>query len=173
MSKKKTWDTVREFLGFPDGIEDDEELKFEESGITEVEINRGNTIQNEIDSGSAQHISHTGFKQKQVSSLESEISNGSNCQTIFLDPKAFSDCRKIVDYIRADKMVTLNLEYLDEDTAIRLMNFLSGAMTVKESNYLVISKKVYTIVPKSMKVYYEDKKIMNPRIFKDFGKEER
>ncbi|MGY0393803.1 cell division protein SepF [Fusobacterium sp.] len=173
MSKKKLFDNVKEFFGFPDGIEEDEELRFEDSGITEVEINKGSTVQNEVESTPAPHIPHTGFKQKQTSSLENEISSGSNCQTIFLDPKAFSDCRKIVDYIRADKMVTLNLEYLDEDTAIRLMNFLSGAMTVKESNYLVISKKVYTIVPKSMKVYYEDKKTMNPRIFKDFGKEER
>ncbi len=172
MSKKKTWESLKEFLGFPDGVETEEELEFEESGITEVEVNRGN-VEQEKETVTTSHVSHTPFKQKQTSSLENEISSGSNCQTIFLDPKTFSDCRKIVDYIRADKMVTLNLEYLDEDTAIRLMNFLSGAMTVKESNYLVISKKVYTIVPKSMKVYYEDKKTMNPRIFKDFGREER
>lgn len=172
MNKKNTWETVKEFLGFPDGVETEEELSFEDSGITEVEINKG-SVKQDPEPVSNSHVSHTSFKQKQTSSLENEISSGSNCQTIFLDPKTFSDCRKIVDYIRADKMVTLNLEYLDEETAIRLMNFLSGAMTVKESNYLVISKKVYTIVPKSMKVYYEDKKTMNPRIFKDFGKEER
>lgn len=168
MSKKKTWESLKEFLGFPDGIESEEELEFEESGITEVEINKNNSISENNSS-----IQNTTPKHKQVSTLESEINNGNGCQTIFLDPKTFSDCRKIVDYVRADKMVTLNLEFLDEETAIRLMNFLSGAMTVKEANYLVISKKVYTIVPKSMKVYYEDKKIMNPRIFKDFGREER
>lgn len=89
-------------------------------------------------------------------------------QTIFLDPKSFSDCKKIVDYIRANKMVTFNLEYLDEPTAIRLMNFLSGAMTVTDANYLIISKKVYTVVPASMKVYYEGKKIVTPKIFGGF-----
>lgn len=169
MSKKKTWESLKEFLGFPDGVETEDEMEFEDSGITEVEVSKNNSFQ-EIEP-----IVHNSapVKQKQISTLESEISNGSSCQTIFLDPKTFSDCRKIVDYIRADKMVTLNLEFLDEETAIRLMNFLSGAMTVKEANYLVISKKVYTVVPKSMKVYYEDKKIMNPRIFKDFGREER
>lgn len=169
MSKKKTWESLKEFLGFPDGVETEEEMEFEESGITEVEVSKNSSFQE------VEPIIHnsTPSKQKQISTLESEISGGSSCQTIFLDPKTFSDCRKIVDYIRADKMVTLNLEFLDEETAIRLMNFLSGAMTVKEANYLVISKKVYTVVPKSMKVYYEDKKIMNPRIFKDFGREER
>ena len=70
-------------------------------------------------------------------------------------------------------MVTLNLEYLDEQTAIRLMNFLSGAMTVKDANYLVISKKVYTVIPKSMRVYYEGKKSINPKIFDNFGGEEK
>jgi len=44
-------------------------------------------------------------------------------------------------------------------------------MTVKDANYLMISKKVYTVVPKSMKVYYEDKKIISPKIFKGFGEE--
>ncbi len=172
MSKKKTWESLKEFLGFPDGIENEDELEFEESGITEVEVSRekGNE---DVGNVAAPSQVHSNFKQRTVSSLENEIGSGGNYQTIFLDPKTFSDCRKIVDYIRADKMVTLNLEYLDEETAIRLMNFLSGAMTVKEANYLVISKKVYTIVPKSMKVYYEDKKTMNPRIFKDFGREER
>ena len=38
-------------------------------------------------------------------------------------------------------MVTLNLEFLDEKTAIRLMNFLSGAMTVQGAKYLIISKR--------------------------------
>lgn len=165
---KNPLDKIKVLFGLdnPDGAGTDSDIDFEESGITDIEIVEN---KNEAEPVVQNHIL-SKQKTKQVSTLETEM-GGTSYQTIFLDPKTYSDCKKIVDYIRADKMVTLNLEYLDEQTAVRLMNFLSGAMTVKDANYLMISKKVYTVVPKSMKVYYEDKKIISPKIFKGFGEE--
>ncbi len=167
---KNPLDKIKVLFGLdnPDGAGTDTDINFEESGITDIEIVEDSVepepvVQNHV-------LPKQKQKAKPVTSLESEM-GGANYQTIFLDPKTYSDCKKIVDYIRADKMVTLNLEYLDEQTAVRLMNFLSGAMTVKDANYLMISKKVYTVIPKSMKVYYEDKKIISPKIFKGFGEE--
>lgn len=163
MSKKESvlnkFKGMKELLGLdnPEGAGVDPEFDFDESGITNVEVNNI-PQQQEVEPEAAP----TPLKA---------AANGGNYQTIFLDPKTFSDCKKIVDYIREDKMVTLNLEYLDEKTAIRLMNFLSGAMTIKEANYLVISQKVYTVIPKSMRVYYEGKKSINPKIFDTFGGE--
>lgn len=166
---KNPIDKIKVLFGLdnPDGAGTDSDINFEDSGITDIEI-----VEDKVESEPVQShvLPKQKHKQKPVSSLETEM-GGSNYQTIFLDPKTYSDCKKIVDYIRADKMVTLNLEYLDEQTAVRLMNFLSGAMTVKDANYLMISKKVYTVIPKSMKVYYEDKKIISPKIFKGFGEE--
>lgn len=169
---KNPIDKIKVLFGLdnPDGAGTDTDIDFEESGITDIEIVEERREQEPIPTHSQIQHSNKQSSKKQVSSLEAEM-GGSSYQTIFLDPKTYSDCRKIVDYIRADKMVTLNLEYLDEQTAVRLMNFISGAMTVKEATYLMISKKVYTVVPKSMKVYYEDKKIIVPKIFKGFGEE--
>lgn len=87
----------------------------------------------------------------------------SNCQTVFVDPKGFGDAEKIADYIVKDKMITINLEFLDMKIAQRLMDFLAGAMRMKEASFVAISKKVYTIVPKSMKIHYEGKKIKRKR----------
>lgn len=156
---------IKEWLGLdnPEGAGVDSDLNFMDNGITEIEIDNA-----PVGNNSEPVINNTTI-HKSSAPLEGNI--GSGYQTIFLDPKTFSDCRKIADYIRDDKMVTLNLEYLDEQTAIRLMNFLSGAMTVKDANYLVISKKVYTIIPKSTRVYYEGKKSINPKIFDNFGGE--
>lgn len=166
---KNPIDKIKVLFGLdnPDGAGTDSDINFEESGITDIEIEEDKIESEPIIQN---HVPKQKQKQKAVSSLETEM-GGNSYQTIFLDPKTYSDCKKIVDYIRADKMVTLNLEYLDEQTAVRLMNFLSGAMTVKDANYLMISKKVFTVVPKSMKVYYEDKKIISPKIFKGFGEE--
>ncbi|STO31674.1 Cell division protein SepF [Fusobacterium necrogenes] len=169
---KNPIDKIKVLFGLdnPDGAGTDTDIDFEDTGITDIEIMEERKEQDSIPANSQIQNSNKQNSKKQISSLEAEL-GGSNYQTIFLDPKTYSDCKKIVDYIRADKMVTLNLEYLDELTAVRLMNFISGAMTVKEATYLMISKKVYTVVPKSMKVYYEDKKIIIPKIFKGFGEE--
>lgn len=86
-------------------------------------------------------------------------------QTIFVDPKEFSECKKIANYIRNDQMVTLNLEYLDTEKAQRMMDFLMGAMLVKGASFIEISKKVYTSVPKSVKVHYEGKKDLNGKFY--------
>ncbi|WP_410208265.1 cell division protein SepF [Fusobacterium sp.] len=165
---KKVINKVKEFFGLdnPDGAGIDTDIDFDDSGITEIEI------ENAPATPMVEPIITNTQVHKTNSPLDEGI-GGANYQTIFLDPKTFSDCRKIADYIRDEKMVTLNLEYLDDQTAIRLMNFLSGAMTVQGAKYLIISKKVYTIFPKSMRIYYEGKKSVEPKIFDNFGGEER
>lgn len=79
------------------------------------------------------------------------------CQTVFINPKNYSDCRKIANYIKNDKMVTLNLEYLDNHTAQRVLDFLGGAVSIKGASFHKISEKVYTAIPKDIRVHYEEK----------------
>ena len=78
--------------------------------------------------------------------------------TIFIDPKQFEDCKKIATYIENEKMITINLENIGPNVAQRIMDFLAGAMEIKNASFAQIAKHVYTIVPESMKVYYEGKK---------------
>lgn len=170
-SGMKMFQEIKELLGIdnPEAGEIDEldELDdLEDTGIIEVNAKKENDIpvQKEIP---------TPTRSTNMSSLESEINLGGTCQTIFVDPKTFADCKKIATYIKNDKMVTLNLEYLDTATAQRLMDFLAGAMSIKGATFTEITKKVYTAVPKSMKVYYEGKKDSRGRTILDLGREER
>ncbi|MGL5123937.1 MAG: cell division protein SepF [Fusobacteriaceae bacterium] len=100
-----------------------------------------------------------------------EQENFENCQTIFIDPKSFGDCKKIANYIKQDRMVTLNLEYLDLETAQRMLDFLMGAMLVKGASFIEISKKVYTSVPKSVKVHYDGKKTINNKTYMNISED--
>ncbi len=88
-----------------------------------------------------------------------------NYQTVFVDPKKFSECKKIANYIKDDKIVTVNLEYVDSPTAQRIIDFLSGAMSIKEAQFIEVSKKVYMAVPKKVQVLYDGK---NESIGNDF-----
>lgn len=173
----KMFQDLKELLGIDNpGAGETDEIEgledYEDTGIIEVNAGKENEIPVSKEPAAVQGTSYTRGSSN-VSSLESEINTNGNYQTIFVDPKTFSDCKKIAAYIKSDKMVTLNLEYLDLPTAQRLMDFLAGAMSIKGASFIEISKKVYTAVPKSMKVYYEGRKDTKGRTILDFGSEEK
>ena len=82
--------------------------------------------------------------------------NISDYQTIFVSPTSFEECKKIANYINKEKIVTINLEGLSNESAQRLLDFLSGAMEVKKARFITVSKKVYVSVPDGIKSYVED-----------------
>ena len=82
----------------------------------------------------------------------------SGYQNIVVRVKKFEDSKKIAEYVRNNKIVTLNIEDLDTETAQRVMDFLSGAMSVKEASFTEISKTVYVSVPKNQSVLFDGQK---------------
>ncbi len=89
---------------------------------------------------------------------EDNFEEDNNYSTVFIDPKQFEDCKKIAKYIDQEKMITINLESVSPNVAQRIMDFLAGAMEIKNASFAQIAKNVYTIVPENMKVYYEGPK---------------
>lgn len=162
MGKLSLGKGIKEFLGLDEvaeeKIEDELELT-EETKEKKVDKKIEKKVENineelEIDDENKNSVSE-----------EEEEDPLDNCQTIFIDPRSFTDCKKIANYIKNERMVTLNLEYLDTDTAQRMMDFLMGAMLVMGASFIEISKKVYTSVPKTVKVHYDGKKNMNDKVF--------
>ena len=97
---------------------------------------------------------------------ESFFEENESYSTVFVDPKQFEDCKKIAKYIKLEKMITINLESVSPNIAQRIMDFLAGAMEIKNASFAQIAKNVYTIVPENMKVFYEgpkkrEKKLIN------------
>ena len=89
---KNPLDKIKVLFGLdnPDGAGTDSDIDFEESGITDIEIVEN---KNEAEPVVQNHIL-SKQKTKQVSTLETEM-GGTSYQTIFLDPKTYSDCKKI------------------------------------------------------------------------------
>ncbi|WP_297596003.1 cell division protein SepF [uncultured Cetobacterium sp.] len=101
------------------------------------------------------------------------VVNGSqeDCQTIFVNPKSFAECKKIADYIKNDKVVTLNLENVNGKDAQRILDFLSGAINIKEAKWIPISKNVFTSVPKNINFFYDGKNDLRQNTFLDIDHE--
>lgn len=147
MGFKSMFKDVKELVGInsvDDEIDENEDLEdeYEEEVIEEVK--------------KAPKRSIFGKKPKEEElPEENDIEQDNNYSTVFIDPKQFEDCKKIAKYINLEKMITINLESVSPNIAQRILDFLAGAMEVKNASFAQIAKNVYTIVPENMKVYYE------------------
>lgn len=143
-------DVIKEFVGI-NSVDDemDEDVEFEEEYEEEIE--------EEVKKAPRKSIFRKKIKEEELPE-ENDIEQENNFSTVFIDPKQFEDCKKIARYINLEKMITINLESVNPNTAQRILDFLAGAMEVKNASFAQIAKNVYTIVPENMKVYYEGPK---------------
>lgn len=154
---KGVLNNVKELVGINSGDEeyDDDEI-YEQDGEEreEVKVKPSKSI----------------FTRKSKEELpepeESFFEDTESYSTVFVDPKQFEDCKKIAKYIKIEKMITINLENVSPNIAQRIMDFLAGAMEIKNASFAQIARNVYTIVPENMKVFYEgpkkrEKKLIN------------
>ncbi len=142
--------SFKEILGMGEG-----EDTAENTGIIDIDIQKNaeeETKQAEATPG----LFKKSKQEKKVKEKEKEKAvDTSGYQSVIIDPKRFEDCKKIANYIKDDKTVTLNLEHLDTETAQRIIDFLSGAMSIKEAKLIEISKNVYVSVPKNINVFFD------------------
>ncbi|MDO4690332.1 MAG: cell division protein SepF [Fusobacterium sp.] len=147
MGLKRMFKDVKELVGI-NSIDDeiDENEEYEEEYEEE--------IIEEVKKAPKRSLFSRKIKEEEIPE-ENDIEQEGNFSTVFIDPKQFEDCKKIAKYINLEKMITINLENLNQNTAQRILDFLAGAMEVKNASFAQIAKNVYTIVPENMKVYYE------------------
>ncbi len=139
--KKKLWDTL-----FDDEITEEDGKKLNEA-VDSVEVDEIPKEEQEEEIGLMEGNGITS------SSIKEEPFTGN--QTVFVEPKNYSECKKIANYIKDEKMVTVNLESLDGPNAQRILDFLSGASSIKEANFIPVSKRVYVVVPKDVDVVFD------------------
>lgn len=133
------------------GFEGTEEMNETEDKIM-VEMEEETIEEKEEEKLSVSSLSRANLESNVYNSDE----NISDYQTIFVNPTSFEECKKIANYINKEKIVTVNLENLTNESAQRLLDFLSGAMEVKKARFITVSKKVYVSVPDGIKSYVED-----------------
>lgn len=146
MGLKQMFNDVKELVGINsvDDIDESEDL-YEEEIVEEVKKPKKSLFSKKS-------------KEEEILEEDGIEEDGSSYSTVFIDPKQFEDCKKIAKYINMEKMITINLESVSPNIAQRIMDFLAGAMEIKNASFAQIAKNVYTIVPENMKVYYEGPK---------------
>lgn len=67
---------------------------------------------------------------------------------IFIKPKSFEDSKKIVNYILENKILHINLALSDKKMYQRILDFISGAIYLKDAKLLNPAENIYLSIPK-------------------------
>ncbi len=68
---------------------------------------------------------------------------------VFVKPKRYEECKKCVEYIKKDKIVHINLMDLDAKESQRILDYISGAVYIKEGEIVNPGENIFCTIPKN------------------------
>ena len=71
---------------------------------------------------------------------------------VVIEPKNIDECRKLIDNLRANKPVIINLEKVETDLARKMFDFLSGATYALSGNIQRINQNIYLFAPHNVNI---------------------
>jgi len=71
---------------------------------------------------------------------------------VVIEPKGFDECPKLVDSLKSKKPVIINLENIENDTARKIFDFLSGATYALNGNVQKIAQNIFVFLPENVDV---------------------
>ena len=71
---------------------------------------------------------------------------------VVIEPKNIDECRKLIDNLRANKPIIINLEKVETDLARKMFDFLSGATYALKGNIQRINQNIYLFAPHNVNI---------------------
>ena len=87
----------------------------------------------------------------QMESRESRNDSGA-FRMVIIEPKSIDECRKLIDNMKANKPVIINLEKVETDLARKMFDFLSGATYALSGNIQKINQNIYLFAPRNVNI---------------------
>ncbi|NLK21005.1 MAG: cell division protein SepF [Epulopiscium sp.] len=131
----KFLDKMMDVMGFGAGIEDEYEEEINE--IEEkTEIPQIRSLRQ-------------GFKgNSKIVNIHTNI----QMEVIITNPETYDEAQEICDHIKLKKPVIINLEEMDNRTAQRVMDFLSGACYALDGEVQRVSNNIFIIAPENVDI---------------------
>ena len=89
--------------------------------------------------------------QASMESRESRNDSGA-FRMVIIEPKSIDECRKLIDNMKANKPVIINLEKVETDLARKMFDFLSGATYALSGNIQKINQNIYLFAPRNVNI---------------------
>ena len=71
---------------------------------------------------------------------------------VVIEPKNIDECRKLIDNLRANKPVIINLEKVETDLARKMFDFMSGATYALSGNIQRVNQNIYLFAPHNVNI---------------------
>lgn len=80
------------------------------------------------------------------------IHSNSQMNVVIFDPKCFDDATIIVDTLRNQKPVILNISKLDDELGMKIFDFCLGALCALDGHIEQISNGIFVLAPENVEV---------------------
>ncbi len=124
------------------GVEEleDEELELSEREASKSELNKPIEPKN-------------SFLQTKPDNRLAAVQNGKNqFKLVVIEPRGFDECPKLVDNLKNKRPVIVNLEKIEQDTARKIFDFLSGATYALDGNVQRVANNIFIFAPENVDV---------------------
>ncbi len=81
---------------------------------------------------------------------------GGPMKLMVIEPTSFEESQKLVDSLKENKPVIVNLEQLDAEVARKIFDFLSGATYALEGNVQKIANNIFVFAPETVDISSND-----------------
>ena len=71
---------------------------------------------------------------------------------VVIEPKSIEECCKLIDNLRANKPIIINLEKVETDLARKMFDFLKGATYALEGHTQRINQNIYLFAPRNVNI---------------------
>ena len=71
---------------------------------------------------------------------------------VVIEPKNIDECRKLIDNLKGNKPVIINLEKVETDLARKMFDFLSGATYALSGNIQKVNQNIYLFAPHNVNI---------------------
>ncbi len=68
-------------------------------------------------------------------------------KVVIIQPTTYAEAQEIADHLKSKKPVVVNLEKLDRDIAVKIVNFLSGAVYALDGSMQKVSSGILLLAP--------------------------
>ena len=82
-----------------------------------------------------------------------------NIDIVFLKPTKFEDCMICAGYIKADKIVNMNLSQLDDNDSRRILDYIAGAIFITKAEIVNVGNKIFCSIPSNRNFLNEMNKV--------------
>lgn len=122
-------DTVKEFIGFGDIEEDEEEMDYEEPAEEMHQVKRSKVVP-----------IHTSQNRSKI---------------VILKPKCFSNSTAVADELKKRRPVVIDVGALDPDEARRVVDFIAGTVYGVDGNMQKVSGGIFLATPSQVDIMGE------------------